>query len=742
MSQGATDPIGRGVAVRAESQRFTFGPEDSPILIGRGKESAVRVEGSMVSRLHAELVHDDGWLLRDLGSTNGCWVEGRRVQQVRLAGRTDLRLGGVDGPLVEVDTAAPTAARPAQDFGERIIGRDPRSWRFVDDPVASWHHASVTAGPEGHWLNDLGSTNSTLVNGEQVSRHLLRDGDRVLVGNTLLEWRSDLLDGVEGRGFRVEGASLDVAGGKRIVNGVSFAIRKPSLVAVIGPSGAGKSSLLRLVTGEATPTEGAVSLDGATMTSQRRAHRGQIGVVPQYTVAHSVLSARRALDLTARLRLPADVGRRERDQLVADVLEQMGLTEHADTRIGRLSGGQQRRVGIGMELLTDPSMLILDEPTAGLDPALVLQIMQLLRTLADNGKRVLLVTHDLEHFALVDEVVVLKAGGTAAYVGSPSGVFSYFGTRSWAETFAVLAEPARSQLAGSPRARGTGGTTVEAMDLPPARTDAATTIRQARVALERQARLVVADRAFLALSVAMPLVLGLLAFAVPGSSGLGPSSDPLSAEAARLLVLLTIGAAFLGMSSAVRDLVGERSIFTHERRAGLRPVAYLAAKLTAFSLIASLQAMLLVGLVLTFRPGPQSGVVLPSGPAELTFAIVATSLVSVALGLAISSRISTSEQAMPPLVVGIMGQLVMCGGLFPVDGRGVLPVLSALFPSRWGYAAAASTVDLNQVSKAVDPDQLWQHSATTWWGCLLVLAAMWTLLVSATWAGLGKERRL
>ena len=367
---------------------------------------------------------------------------------------------------------------------------------------------------------------------------------------------------------------------------------------------------------------------------------------------------------------------------------------------------------------------------------LVRQIMRLLRTLADNGKRVLVVTHDLEHFDLVDEVVVLRAGGTAAYVGPPSGVFPHFGTGTWADTFALLAEKER----GHP-ARGTGGTRVEAVDLPPARTDAATTARQARVALERQARLVVADRAFLALSVAMPLVLGLLAFAVPGSNGLGPSPDPVSAEAARLLVLLTVGAAFLGMSSAVRDLVGERSIYTHEHRAGLRPGAYLAAKLTAFSVIACLQAVLLVGLVLTFRPGPQAGVVLPSGAVELALSIASISLVSVALGLAISSRISTSEQAMPPLVVAIMGQLVMCGGLFPVDGRGVLPVLSAFFPSRWGYAAAASTVDLNRVSQAVDPDQLWQHSATTWWGCILVLIAMWALLVWATWAGLRKERQ-
>ena len=98
-----------------------------------------------------------------------------------------------------------------------------------------------------------------------------------------------------------------------------------------------------------------------------------------------------------------------------------------------------------MEMLTDPSMLILDEPTAGLDPSLVLQIMTLLRQLADEGKRVFVVTHDLEHLALVDHVLVLRAGGTVAYYGPPAGVFSHFETSTWAETFAELSVPRRTR---------------------------------------------------------------------------------------------------------------------------------------------------------------------------------------------------------------------------------------------------------------------------------------------------------
>jgi ABC-type multidrug transport system ATPase subunit len=585
--------------------------------------------------------------------------------------------------------------------------------------MVSWRHARLVRRDGSTWLEDLGSTNATLVNGRPVERHELADGDRILVGNTSLLFSGGTLHPDVETGFRVDRASLALKNGRRIVDDVSFSMAEPSLVAVIGPSGAGKSSLLRLVTGQIEPSSGAVSLHHATMTSQRRAHRGQIGVVPQYTVAHTSLTARRALDYTARLRLPPDVGGAERRRRVEAVLEQLGLAEHADTRMARLSGGQQRRVGIAMEMLTDPSMLILDEPTAGLDPSLVLQIMRVLRGLADSGKHVLLVTHDLEHLVdLVDRVVVLRPGGTVAFFGPPDQVFTHFGTSTWAETFDVLTR------AEERRPRRSGSVVAPPADLPAVRAGFSGALRSASVVMRRQLRLIASDPPYLALLLGMPLVLGVLALAVPGASGLGATRDQTSVEAVRLLVLLIVGAAFLGLSSSVRDLVGERSIFQHERDAGLAPLGYLSAKVTVFFALAGIQASLLVAIVVAARAGPRDALVLGSPTMELGCAVVGTALTGVALGLAISSRVATTEQSMPPLVILVMGQLVMCGGLFPVDGRGVLPVLSWVFPTRWGYAAAAATVDLNRLSAAVEPDDLWAHDVSNWWGCMVLLAVV------------------
>ncbi|MDX6323930.1 MAG: transport system ATP-binding/permease protein [Nocardioidaceae bacterium] len=736
------------ISLDVGGRTYRFSPDDAPVLIGRGAVDGVDVGDRLVSRRHALLEYRDRWTVTDLGSTNGTWRNGHRVaSSIVVSDEVIIRLGdGSVGPSVrlatrDVDRSAaavacapkPTATPPA-----RVIGRNPSAWLHVSDPMASWEHAELRREADAWWLTDRGSTNQTLVNGGAVTRHRLRDNDLVLVGNTQLRWRDDTLHQVEAADFVVDRASLTIRGGRRIVDNVSFSVPQSSLVAVIGPSGAGKSSLLRLVTGKLKPSSGTVSLHGANMTSQRRAHRGQIGVVPQHTVAHGPLTARQVLDHTARLRFAADVDKDERDQRVLQILERLGLRDHAGTRISRLSGGQQRRVAIAMELLTDPSLLILDEPTAGLDPSLVLQIMQVLRELADGGKQVLVVTHDLDYLKLVDRVLVLRAGGTTAYDGPPDGVFTHFGTDNWPDTFELLSVPSADEKRPGLARPDADATRLKPFDLPIRPTHLGTVLRHVGVITRRQLRLIATDPLYLALLVGMPLALGVLAVAVPGSDGFGAAREPQSVEATRLLVLVIVGAAFLGLSSTVRDLVGERLIYLHEREAGLVPAGYLAAKTLVFTLVATAQSTLLVGLVALQRGGLHDPLILPSATLELTAAVSVTAATGVALGLAVSAKIRTSEQAMPPLVLLVMAQLVLCGGMFPVHGRGVIAAVATAFPTRWGYAAAAATVDLNNSSPAVDGDPLWVHTADNWIGCVLVMSALWAAFIGLAAYGLYK----
>jgi hypothetical protein len=195
-----------------------------------------------------------------------------------------------------------------------------------------------------------------------------------------------------------------------------------------------------------------------------------------------------------------------------------------------------------------------------------------------------------------------------------------------------------------------------------------------------------------------------------------------------MLVLVFVGAAFMGAAASAREAIAERAIFLRERAVGLRPGAYALAKAGVFTVVAAVQSAVLVGVVTAVKPGPVSAVLLPRPVAELAVAVWLTALASCLLSLLGSALVRSTEQTTPVLVVTVMAQLVLCGGMVPVAGRPVLAQLSWLAPARWGYAAGASTVDLPRIGP---PDRLWTHDWPWWSGsaaALLLAAAVCTAL--------------
>ena len=719
--------------VQLGSAQRAFAP-DRPVRIGRAPELDITLDHPLVSREHGELSwHDGGWYLTDTMSTNGVFVGGQRVDRyLRIDRPLEVRFGDpATGPALTLmparqGTVAPPPATAARlPAGTVTIGRTADNDIVIDDMLASRHHARLVAGSHGLAIEDLGSINGTYVNGVRVQRSLLREGDIVTIGNVDAIARGGTLQYLdrsrEATGLRVHGVGFVVEGDKPLLIDVHLSAQPGTLVALIGPSGAGKSTLARLVAGSTNPSSGAVSFDGHDVHAEYDALRSRIGMVPQDDVLHRQLTVRQALGYAAELRLPPDVSADDRANVIGGVVAELGLTEHADTRVDRLSGGQRKRASVALELLTGPSLLILDEPTSGLDPALDRQVMTMLRELADAGRVVVVVTHSLTYLSLCDQVLLLAPGGKTAYCGAPSGVGAALGSSDWAEIFThVTVDP--DGVFARYRAANPHPPPEPAAPHGPHGNPAHTSVgRQISTVARRQVRLVLADRGYLVFLVLLPFVLGALSLVVPGKAGFGAAGPDAPTEPQQVLVLLILGACFMGLSLTVRDLVGERTIFRRERAVGLVPSAYLLAKVVVFCVAALLQSAVLVAIVFVGKGTPGPGALIGSGAAELYLDIALTACSCVMIGLALSALARSSEQVMPLLVVTIMAQLVMCGGLIPVTDRLVLDQLSWLFTARWGFAASASTIDLRNLVFAVpgqappvQQDRLWQHLPEIW----------------------------
>lgn len=209
-----------------------------------------------------------------------------------------------------------------------------------------------------------------------------------------------------------------------ILHGVSLNARAGEITAILGPNGCGKSTLLKSICGILPTASGQVLLDGQDLLmlpqnqlAQKAAYLSQNRQIPDITVGRLVLHGR-----FPYLSYPRRY--RQEDHAVAkNVMKQMGIGELADTPLNQLSGGQQQKAYIAMALAQDTNVILLDEPTTYLDVSHQLQLLRQARCLADSGKHVLMVVHDLSHALETADHVVLMNAGHVVIQGTPEAIF-------------------------------------------------------------------------------------------------------------------------------------------------------------------------------------------------------------------------------------------------------------------------------------------------------------------------------
>jgi ABC-type multidrug transport system ATPase subunit len=781
------------LVVRGQGGEVTLTP-GRVYRIGRDPDADIPVDAPVVSWQHAQLLAVAGqWLLRDAGSTNGTFSGGLPVRRMQVTGSVQVRLGHPeDGPLLScsIPGAGPAslpgagpapATHPAtalwpgypgqarQPTGvtrvlDRVlhIGRGGDNDVVIADLKVSRRHAELRGLGGGRFqLTDAGSHNGTFVNGQRITTEIVTEADLIGIGATMFRLAGDELqefDPAGGALLDARGLTVTLPGGKVLLDDVSFPLPERCLLGVIGPSGAGKSTLLGALTGMRPATSGSVLYDGRDLYANYAELRHRIGLVPQENILHTQLSARRGLSYAAELRFPQDTSPAERASRVDEVLGELSMSRHADTRTGSLSGGQQKRVNVALELLTKPSLLFLDEPTSGLDPGLDKSVMEMLAKLAGDGRTVMVVTHSVANLGSCGRLLVLVPGGKIAYFGTPADGLRHFGRDGWAEVFQDFeAQPERDWAAdyrrsayyaryigGPAQALGTaqarpGGSAVPAVTALPPRP--ASRVAQLSTLVRRYCAVIASDRNYVGVIALLPVILGGLIRAIPDAGGLtGPSNG----LAIQLLLILVMSACLIGVANAVRELVKERAIYSRERAAGLSPAAYLASKIAVLGVISAVQSVVLVAIGLAGRPMPPRGVLTSVPLAEIMLGVAVLAIASMTVGLLISAAVNTSDKTLPLLVVTVLVEVVLSGGVIRLNGSAGLQQLAWLTPSRWGFAAIASTIDLNHVTPpppGSTPDPLWNHSAHAWAASMvlqLVLAALFALV---TWGLLRRPAR-
>ena len=523
----------------------------------------------------------------------------------------------------------------------------------------------------------------------------------------------------------VEGLVVDAPNGTRLLEGVGFVVPAGSMLAVAGPTGAGKTTLAKALTGAVPVRSGAVVVSGRDVVRLDASRRG-IGYVAQKDELHHELSVRRSLDYAAELRMPEcdDAARKQR---VATVLTETRLTEQSDLAVGALSGGQRKRLAIAIELLSEPDVLVLDEPTSSLDPGYEGSVLTTLRRLADLGHAVVMVTHSQAAVAVCDRVVLLASGGRLAYFGAPARMHEPFGTTDAAELFTALDAVRPRLVAGHPSAARFTADAAEGLETPSARLSGR---RQLSILARRYFDLIFADRRRAWLLAVQGMVLGglLLAFVTP--SGLARPARDLSfgapVSATGMAVLLVTCMTWLGMSNAVREIVKERHILSREYRAGISPAAYVGSKIAVLGPLLAVEATVVTLLAVQRQGLPHAGAALPSAIVEVALALALTGISAVALGLFVSAVVRSADKALAVLPMLVVVEFVL-SGLTPSVSWPGLAQLRDLAGTHWAVQAIQATVT---------------GDAHSWWVAIAALCALTSTAMVATLIAVRRSLRL
>ena len=546
-----------------------------------------------------------------------------------------------------------------------------------------------------------------------------------------------------------------------LVDRVSIRVPKGHFMAIVGPSGCGKTTLLKTIAGLHPESGGALFWDGRNLSQEGDFSPSEIGYVPQFSIAYDPLTVDESVEAATRLRVRCH-DTAELDERIDRVLEETGLSPISDRQVKVLSGGQKRRLGLAMELVSDPKILLCDEATSGLDPRSEREIVHLLHDLSrKDGRIVMSVTHSLAHLELYDSILVLHEG-RVAFHGPPEKLNHYFSVGDTEEVYPRLAtQPSDRWQASWEKHRGSyqkmmdqnHGLLISRGEIQSPTSDLAESLRlpgffsQFATLLSRRWRIFFRDRGQVFLQLAIILCFPILVtiFSDKASGNIRRYSDTRQADVfaeikeqqsvradqakvgsaiSGIIMFQVVLLSLMGSNNSAREIAGERPIYEKEKFGGLRPSAYLASKVAFLACLVigqSLWMAFFVNFFGTFRGNfiEHAGFLL----------LVNASMTAICL--AISSLMRTAEQASLLSIYLVGFQLPLSGAVLALPENiesFTRPLISAYWA--WSGSVEALQTQVHDAVKSVIDTSLSPQNA-----CLYALGAHIVVALIAAWVG-------
>lgn len=663
-----------------------IGKQDTP-----GKNT-IKISHTSLSRQHAQLVMNSNneLFLMDLESTNGTLINNRRLEpnvpypisdgdDISFAASSRLKLVFNPDDYASKKVKKSGASSSLTDtnilnlFKEKstiTIGRSSACDLTLLHNTISKTHATITKKGDSYFLKDQGSLNGTFINGRRISQETkVTELDLIIIGRFVISLKGKAKSLSDEVTVRAERMVKKYSNGYIGLQQSTFEIPSKSLLAVMGPSGCGKSTLLKALCGDTPASSGNVYLFGMELNANYDFLKTQIGYVPQDDIVHRQLTVDQSLYYAAKLRLPNATNEFIHDK-INQVLKELNITHIRENLVGEISGGQRKRVSIGVEILTDPMVLFLDEPTSPLDPQTIEEFLGILRRLADKGTTVVMVTHKPDDLDFMDSVIFMAEGGHIAYHDGVDEFKDYFKVDKIRSVYGYLEQPNAKtwidKYAKSRQSETTGNNS------PPVKQiGKSNPFQQFRWLVLRYFKIKSNSWKSTAVMIGQAPIIALLLCLIFGKV---TQSVPF---------FMTICAIWFGASNAAREIVSELAIYKRERMFNQGVFPYIFSKIAVLGTFASIQALLFTLIISINYTTSNDANVAWNDPLFTFLWMTLISISASMMGLLLSAVVSSTEKVMNLVPLVLIPQIMLAGVMESIQNQAV-EILSYFTLSRWG----------------------------------------------------------